>query len=204
MNKITSTENSMLKTFFSDKKVNCCKLIKESNCVEISVSGTATYTDSYIRQLEAILAKSYDVGRVKVTYSLIRTEGNVQLSDYIDHIKQVFSERVRASYGFMKNSTWSVDENSIYVKLGRDCAAFLKNMNYDRIIHDIVFELLGINCNVSFIDKSGKESTNLLTDTDSIDNSGHLKAMDLSNVDLNFKAPETKKTGKRPKDEYLV
>lgn len=204
MNKITSTENSMIKTFFSDKKVTCCKLIKETNCVEISVSGTATYTDSYIRQLEAILAKSYGVSLVKVTYSLIQTDNKVQLSDYIDHIKQVFSERARSSYGFMKNSSWSVDGNSIYIKLGRDCATFLKSMNYDRIIHDIVFDLLGINCNVSFIDKSGKESTNLLTEENPADNSGHLKALDLSNVDLNYKAPEAKKASKKPKDDILV
>ena len=203
MSKITSTENSMIKTFLSDKKVNSCKLIKETNCVHIDVTGPVTYSDSYLRQLETILAKSYDVGSVKITYRLAQPEEGHDLSQYLDHIRQVLSERAPSSYGFLKNSVWSVDDKTIYIKLGRDCSTFLKSMNFDRTIHDIVYEQLGINCNVSFTDKSGKTSTNLLTDENPQD-VGHLKSLDLSNIDLNYKAPEAPKEKKQRKDDIIA
>ena len=203
MSKITSTENSMIKTFLSDKKVNSCKLIKETNSVHIDVTGPVTYSDSYLKQLEAVLAKSYNVSSVKITYRLVAPESGHDLSEYLDHIRQVLSERAPSSYGFLKNSVWSVDDRTIYIKLGRDCSTFLKSMNFDRTIHDIVYEQLGINCNVSFTDKSGKNSTNLITEEISKDN-GHLKSLDLSNVDLNYKAPETSKEKKKRKDDIIA
>ncbi len=203
MSKITSTENSMIKAFLSDKKVHSCKLIKDTNCVNIELSGEITYSDSYLRQLENILAKSYDVSSVKITYHLEMPEDGHDLSKHLDHIRQVLSERAPSSYGFLKNSTWSVDDRTIYIKLGRDCSTFLKSMNFDRTIHDIVYELLGINCNISFTDKSGKTSTNLITE-DVPNGDGHLKSMDLSNVDINYKAPQAPKGSKQRKDDIIA
>ncbi len=200
MNNLSPAENSQIKSFFSDNTVNSCKLHKETGCISVDVTGRFTYTDSYLRRVESLLAQSYGVSTVRISYHLAAEEGPRELSKYIDHVRQVLNERAPSSYGFLKGSTWSAEGNTILIKLAGNSGSFLQNMNFDRTIHDIVYELLGMNCNVSFVDKSGKNATNLLPEDDGQD--GHIRTLDVSNVDINYKPPKEKK--KKPHNEDIA